>query len=377
MVKKIAGIALAPPVRCTGCGACMCVCPSDSIAMDADAEGFLYPVVNATHCTDCQNCVAVCPVFVPLLLSEYQSEPSVFAAWSLNAQTRYESTSGGIFTELALSVLRKKGSVAGARYTDSFLVEHTLIDDENKLSALRQSKYIQSEAKDIYKKIKTLLQNGIPVLFAGTPCQCAGLQRYLDTKYDKLILCDFICRGVNSPVVFRAYLDELEKHYGAKVKQVWFKNKTYGWNNFGTKIIFENGREYFGGRDEDPFLYGYIKKGLNLYMRPCCAKCEFKGISRPVDITLGDFWGVKLQKSTDSTSGGVSVVMIHSQKGAALFGELQARVYCEQHEIDEVFPSNACITESVKQGSARETFWREYVQTGFAQMIEAIKETRS
>jgi hypothetical protein len=73
------------------------------------------------------------------------------------------------------------------------------------------------------------------VLFAGTPCQCAALEHYLKKTYADLILCDFICRGVNSPLVYRKYLDDLEIKYGSQVKQIWFKNKTYSWQRFCTK----------------------------------------------------------------------------------------------------------------------------------------------
>jgi formate hydrogenlyase subunit 6/NADH:ubiquinone oxidoreductase subunit I len=33
-------------VSCTGCAACAAVCPSDSITMQADDEGFLHPQIN-------------------------------------------------------------------------------------------------------------------------------------------------------------------------------------------------------------------------------------------------------------------------------------------------------------------------------------------
>ena len=39
----------------------MAVCPTGSIIMEPDEEGFDYPVVNAATCIGCQKCVRICP----------------------------------------------------------------------------------------------------------------------------------------------------------------------------------------------------------------------------------------------------------------------------------------------------------------------------
>ncbi|MFR5787046.1 MAG: 4Fe-4S dicluster domain-containing protein [Christensenellales bacterium] len=38
------------PAECTGCGACVSICPKQAIAMQPDAEGFLYPKVDGEKC---------------------------------------------------------------------------------------------------------------------------------------------------------------------------------------------------------------------------------------------------------------------------------------------------------------------------------------
>ena len=47
--------------RCSGCTACVAICPKKCITMQADEEGFLYPAVNITACIQCSKCVRVCP----------------------------------------------------------------------------------------------------------------------------------------------------------------------------------------------------------------------------------------------------------------------------------------------------------------------------
>ena len=43
----------------------------------------------------------------------------------------------------------------------------------------RGSKYVQSNLNETFDNIARDLQNGLIVLFSGTPCQCAGLRNYL------------------------------------------------------------------------------------------------------------------------------------------------------------------------------------------------------
>jgi coenzyme F420-reducing hydrogenase beta subunit len=354
--------------HCTGCGACSNACNAGAILMKADSEGFPYPVIDTASCAECSRCYFSCPVSNPINTENTWSAPKVYAAWSLDNDVRYDSTSGGIFTELAKTVLENGGCVAGAKYNSKHLVEHTLIYNADDIYLLRQSKYVQSETKDIFRKAETELRNGKTVLFCGTPCQCAGMKGYLRGEYAGLLLCDFICRGVNSPFVYLKYLQELEECYDSKVKQVWFKNKAYGWNKFGTKIVFADGQEYFGGRDDDPFMYGYIKNGLNLYMRPSCGNCAFTGINRSTDITLGDFWGVKTEPDH-----GVSIVMLHSAKSEAVIERIKSNIYIEARSVDDILPYNRCLVESAKNGSMRENFWENVRNDSFTHTLEMYK----
>ncbi len=43
--------------ECSGCSACMDVCPEDAITMDGDTA-----VIDAAKCTECGLCVDACPV---------------------------------------------------------------------------------------------------------------------------------------------------------------------------------------------------------------------------------------------------------------------------------------------------------------------------
>lgn len=356
---------------CTGCGICAAVCPTGSIAMQADEKGFLYPYIHATTCCQCGKCTHVCPVLHAASVWQTQSNtPKVYAAWSSNQDLRYVSTSGGIFSELAQDVLRNGGYVAGARYDTDFLVKHVLIDHIRDLPLLQQSKYTQSRSGSIYLEVEEKLREGRQVLFVGTPCQCAALQRGLRKEYRQLLLCDFICRGVNAPVAYLAYLHGLEEQYCSKIARVWFKNKKNGWTQFGTRIDFENGQTYFGDRYTDDFMYGFIRKNLNLYLRPSCTQCSFKGIGRPTDLTLGDFWGMSSQSGPDL---GVSIVLVHTKKGQQAFSGLSGIVR-EEKNISDALSSNACLEGCVSPSAESAYFWQQ-VQQGvpFHEIMQKVK----
>lgn len=47
---------------CCGCTACYAICPTSSILMVEDEEGFLYPLIDKEKCIRCEMCLRVCPI---------------------------------------------------------------------------------------------------------------------------------------------------------------------------------------------------------------------------------------------------------------------------------------------------------------------------
>lgn len=48
--------------ECCGCTACYSICPTKSISMIEDEEGFLYPIIKEETCVCCEMCIQVCPI---------------------------------------------------------------------------------------------------------------------------------------------------------------------------------------------------------------------------------------------------------------------------------------------------------------------------
>ncbi len=354
---------------CTGCKMCKDICPVEAIMFETDFEGFWYPKVDYSKCIKCELCVKKCP---PLSNNNPSKNTTtsidVFATWSKNQELRIDSTSGGIFSELSQVVINNGGYVVGVAFNEDLMVEHIVIDSLNDIRRVRRSKYLQSDTENIYKKTKTLLVKNKKVLFSGNPCQSAGLLSYLGKEYDNLYTVDFICKGNLSPKAFTKYKELLEKKYNSKIKEVHFKNKTIGWNNFGTKITFQNGEIYFKDRDNDLYMVSYLKH--NLFLRPSCYECKFKEKLRVSDITFGDFWGVgeNVDKTLDDNKG-TSVVMINNQKGAKLFDEIKGNLHYVKVDIEDVYKGNDCLFNSAQKGRRRDIVFANIDKYPFDKLI--------
>lgn len=337
--------------NCTSCFACYNVCPVNAIDMVEDKEGFKYPKVNLEKCIKCGLCDKICPVINKEKISN-NSKPKVYAAYSNDNYIRLDSTSGGIFSELAKIIYEQGGAVCGAVFNDEWLVEHIVSYDIKDLDRLRSSKYLQSDINNSFKEIKSNLDKGNKVLFCGSPCQVSGLCNFLQKEYANLITVDFICRGMNSPKIFKGYIKDLEKKYHSKIKSIKFKNKTHGWHNFSTRVDFENGEKYIGGRYVDSYMVGYLK--YNAFMRPSCYDCKFKDLPRRADITVADFWGIeKIDKSLDQDKG-TSMVLINSEKGQDIFEKVKERVVFKEIVSEKIFEGNICMQNSVEKTSSRD-----------------------
>ena len=175
--------------NCCGCNACGDACPVGAISFPSDNEGFWYPVVNREKCIECNLCQKVCPLLNLDSVKQYnQRNLQVFGGFNNNLAVRFESTSGGVFSALANAMYRQGGYVAGAIQKADFTVTNFISNNKHDLSRLRSSKYVQSSAIGLYKKIKELLEAGEQVLACGSPCQMAALRSYLGKEYNELII---------------------------------------------------------------------------------------------------------------------------------------------------------------------------------------------
>ncbi len=242
--------------------------------MRENGGGFRYPHIDESSCIGCRKCIKVCPVFNGEMRgcssTGADHEPAAYGGWNLDDEVRLASSSGGVFSALAMSVLEKGGAVYGASMEEELRVRHVRVDDAGQLFRLRGAKYRQSDIGTVYQSVRQDLKAGIPVLFSGVPCQIGGLLSFLGARHELLLTVDIICHGVPSDHLFEAYVKWQEANYGSRVRKVDFRNKNTGWKNYSLLLEFEEGRRYAAPVYARPFhggiFNGYLPEAGMLCM---------------------------------------------------------------------------------------------------------------
>lgn len=359
--------------ECTGCKLCGDLCPKNAIFFETGVDGCWYPKINEEKCIRCNLCEKKCPA-LNIVESHNFFAPQVYAVWSMDNKVRYDSTSGGVYYEIAKTFIEKGGYIAGCVFSEDYkTAKHIVGNTMDDLYKIMGSKYFQSDTAGIYKKVKEILLQGSKVLFCGTPCQVAALKSYMSGQPENLFLLDFICKGINSPRAYTAYISELEEKYKSQVKTVRQKSKKTGWQSLATNIKFENGAEYHKDRYTDWWIQGYTCG--NLFMRENCQKCLYKTMPRQADLSFGDFWGIK-NCSDENMQKGISVVFENSEKGCFLLSLLNDRVHLEKRTMDEVLEGNPYLFGQAVQKGDRDKFFDLLDQMKFSDAVKkAYTET--
>lgn len=305
---------------CCGCWACVQKCPKSCISMKEDTEGFLYPYVETSICINCGLCEKVCPV---INQKEERIPLQTFAAKNPDDEVRTQSSSGGIFSQIASHIIQENGIVFGAGFNDKWEVIHSHTDTESEIHKFRGSKYVQSQIGASYNEAETFLKQGRTVLFTGTPCQIAGLRLFLGKDYDNLLTMDFICHGVPSPGIFRGYLQEATNGNISNIKRINFRDKSKGWKKFCFLMDYKQSdgtkKTIIQQLDKNPFRKGFLS---NLYLRPSCHRCPAKSLKSGSDMTIGDFWGIQNVFPEFDDDKGTSVIIVNTSKGDKLLNNL-------------------------------------------------------
>lgn len=353
--------------NCCGCGACEQICPRKCITMEEDKEGFLYPIVNSSECINCGLCEKVCQYINPF---ESKQEPiSTYAFVAGDSNLRKESSSGGLFSRLAESVISKGGYVIGASFDKEWNVSLACVDKKDQLESLRRSKYVQASVGGMYKQVKELLENGKTVLFCSTPCQVNGLKHYLKNKEYSLLYCvDFTCHAVPSPLVWRDYLHAV---CPGKVDSVTFRNKELnGWNNYSLEIRGNGKTVVAEGNKQNLYMRGFLR---NLYNRPSCENCASRCFTTGSDLMIGDFWHVEHYHNDDifNDNQGVSLAMSLTPKGDCLMQQLSLgnTLLKVPYTEAEATKTHSCIIHSFRPHSQRKLFFRLYNRRWVKQVI--------
>ena len=356
------------PADCCGCTACASICNHDAITMKPDALGFLYPKIDATKCVECGLCEKVCAFNDYYDTSLNLTEPIAYGARQKDLGEVMKSRSGAVFASISDYILEKGGVVYGAGYTDHFRVVHKRATNKEERDEFRGSKYVQSDMNTVFRQVKKDLREGLLVLFSGTPCQTSGLSSYIGSKLrTNLILVDLVCHGVPGPYLWRDYVAYLEKHQGAPITWVNFRDKElFGWRAH---------RETFRFLGGDKIMWFTKVFYQHIMFRHSCGKCHFCNTKRPSDITIADFWGwEKTGSDINQDDKGLNLILVNTEKGKQIFEAIKHRL-----DVIEATPESY-MQPNLKHPSVihpkRMQFERDYVKHGFEYVYKHVYRER-
>ncbi len=335
---------------CSGCGACVNVCPCDAITMQEDEYGFSYPCVEQSKCIDCKKCVKAC---ANAQSRELRLPLEVYAATNKNRDTLLKSSSGGVFSALAEVVLSMNGAVCGCVYDENLMPVHVCTEKEDGICLMRKSKYAQSNVGVVYREVFERLKRGQLVLFTGTPCQVGALYSVVGDGFANLITVDLICHGVPSSAMFKQFLNYLEEKYKTKIAHFDFRSKKYKWQRYTAEFAGKDGKVKNIGKMNEFYFSAFSTGNI---LRPNCFECRYACPERVGDITVGDFWGHAALELRCDKNNGISIVAFNTEKVQKLIGVLEEKLILDKVDYQVAVAGNTCLQHPTIKGDKWDTY---------------------
>ena len=343
---------------CTGCLACLNVCPQDAIVVTRDAMGRTLPMIATEKCSACGLCARICPA---------NSAPVVhpvlrcLAAYSKDEDDRRKCSSGGLAAILARRILDAHGVVFGAAYdAHHHQVAHAEVTARADVARLRGSKYAQSDTGLTYRLAQRHLRAGREVLYVGTPCQIDGLVRYLGKDWPQLVAVDLVCHGTPPAQYLAEHLQSLRT--SADIADVAFRGERDYHLTVSSRLRTEFSQPY----PADTYFKAFMD-GLSL--RENCYHCPYAQPRRVADITLGDFWKLDRSRLKRPYEGKISLVLINTAKGMRLWEHVQEACHWEEFPVSHALSGNAQLNAAPARDADRGRFEQAYPRLGFERAV--------
>lgn len=241
-----------------------------------------------------------------------------YLAYNTNDTIRKNSSSGGIFYELAKQIISENGIVFGAAWNKDWDVDIIDISKIEDIPKLQQSKYVKANLNNAFEKCKEYLDNNRKVLYSGTPCQLMALKKTLGKNYSNLITVEITCHGTMPKQIWLDYLETI-KRPDAKIISINMRSKeNTTWEKYNFEVKYSDGKKFTEEHSKNKYMKAFLSdKYLNTSCYSCVAKSGLQG-----DIVLGDYWGVNKYHSTIDTKYGVSFIIANSEKGKNILKKL-------------------------------------------------------
>ena len=368
---------------CTGCGACISICPKKAISFETDNKfDYSIPKIEEAKCVKCGWCEKTCQSSKIV----HVEEKKAYIAYSCDEELRQLSASGGVFSALASYIIQQGGIVYGACIEFSgneVHVFHKKAESYEELKPILNSKYVQSSVVQSFQEVKGDLEKGRLVLFSGTSCQVQALYAYLgDKNRDNLYTVDLVCHGVPGERMFQKYIAYLEKEHDALIEEFSFRTKNISDSFYVLTytISHKDGRKETIHRPiKDSGYYRMFMAG-EIY-RESCYRCQFANLNKPADITLGDYYEAKedYPELFDGSKGnlrmdkGISCLLVNNTQGQKLIDLAKEYLHMYQVNCKKVQSSHPQLQKPQMYSKDRFIYFDMYKRYGYRHIEKYIQ----
>lgn len=304
---------------CCGCGTCISICKADAIVMKITKQGVYSPILNPKKCNNCGICFKVCPGsevnFKKLNIDIFKKTPKnallgnyylCYTGFSKDKDIRYNSSSGGVITQLLIDALEKK-IIDGALVTkmnkeNPLIPEPFIARSKEEIIESSQSKYCPVPTNMILKEIIKSKNEKFAVV--GLPCQIQGIRKieniFPDLREQIVLHIGIVCNHTPSLLATEFLLKKLNINI-EEIKKISYRGK--GWP--GKMSIITNNKNNDLNIDlEDYWSTGF---GQNFFPFRCTLCCDH--MAELSDISFADAWLPNIQKKDKN---GTSIIIVRN-----------------------------------------------------------------
>lgn len=326
--------------KCTGCGACMTVCPVSAISMLGNDCGLSIASIDKIKCTRCQLCYKVCKEKFSLsktILKQYHLNSSKsYYCFSKDGKTRFGAASGGAVSEISKHLLSEGlvDAILMTRQGENSQIVVDFVRDANDVYRYQGSVYRQVILLSNYLQ-EVVRHQFRSVAVVGLPCHISAVkslhQKARGLKDVKLLTISLFCKKVKDD----RYSNVFRKKMNTKsnLETVCFRGK--GWPGTirvkSKSILFQSGLNSMLWR-------------FSTFTPDYCFYCG-DSLGLVADISCGDAW---IRKYSENDRLGGSLCLANSVEGDTILSGIDA-LYLEELTFNEVFISQSKQTILKKQ----------------------------